>query len=260
MVIDQLAGRRWQLTQPRNFTVRSQVVPKTFVLVHGAFAGGWCWGRVARLLQSKGHRVFAPTLTGLGERLHLLNKDINLDTHIFDIANVIKWEELTDVCLVAHSYGGFPASGALEQIGSRVSSIVWVDALIPENGEKTIDLALEATRKAAMAAMESGDLTLRAPPAALFLVNEHDVAYADSKLTAHPLATYCQPIKLSGARERIAKKTYIRCARFPSPGFERALAFCKADATWTSIENATSGHVIMLDEPQWLSEQLLQAA
>ena len=210
------------LTVSRNLPVRSQVVPKTFVLVHGTFAGGWCWGRVARLLQSKGHCVVAPTLTGLGDRLHLLNKDINLDTHIFDIANVIKWEELTDVCLVAHSYGGFPASGALEQIGGRVSSIVWVDALIPENGEKTIDLALEATRKAALAAMESGDLTLRAPPAALFLVNQPDVAYVDSKLAPHPLATYCQRIKLSGARERIAKKTYIRCARFPESGLRKS--------------------------------------
>ncbi len=238
----------------------SGVAPKTFVLVHGAFAGGWCWKRITRLLQSKGHYVFAPTLAGLGDRSHLLSRDINLDTHIFDIANTIKWEELKDVCLVAHSYGGFPASGALEQIGSRVSSIVWIDALIPENGEKPIDLALEATRKLAMAATERGDLTLRAPPAAIFLVNEHDGTYVDAKLTPHPLATYYQPIKLSGVRDRIAKKTYIRCTRFPSAGFDRALASCKADHTWATIENNTSGHVIMLDEPEWLADQVLQAA
>jgi hypothetical protein len=235
-------------------------VPKTFVLIHGAFVGGWCWRRVARVLQNKGHWVFSPTLAGVGDRLHLLNKDTSLGTHIFDITNMIKWEELTDICLVAHSYGGFPASGALELIGRSVSSIVWVDAVIPENGEKLIDIALEATRKAAMTAIESGDLTLRAPPAALFLVNERDVAHVDSKMTPHPVATYCQPIKLSGAREKIVKKTYIRCVRFPNPTFDRALAFCKADPTWTTIENTTSGHVIMLDEPEWLSDQLLQAA
>jgi hypothetical protein len=100
------------------------VTSRTFVLVHGAFAGSWCWRRVASLLQSKGHLVISPTLTGLTDRSHLLSKEINLDAHILDIANIIEWEDLGDVCLVAHSYGGFPGSGALEQIGSRVSSIV----------------------------------------------------------------------------------------------------------------------------------------
>src|ERR1700757_4266125 len=93
---------------------------KTFVLVHGAWHGGWCWRRVSDLLEVKGHKVFTPTLTGLGERSHLLSRDINLDTHVADIVNVIKREGLNDICLVAHSYGGFPASGALEQIGDRV--------------------------------------------------------------------------------------------------------------------------------------------
>src|SRR5262245_41158154 len=97
---------------------------KTFVLVHG----GWCWRRVSDLLEKQGHKVFTPTLTGVGERSHLMSKDINLDTHITDIVNVFKWEDLKDVCLVVHSYGGYRGSGALEQIGDRVSSIVWLDA------------------------------------------------------------------------------------------------------------------------------------
>ena len=87
---------------------------KTFVLVHGAWHGGWCWRRVADLLERQGHKVFTPTLTGLGERSHLLSTDVNLDTHITDIVNVFKWEDLKDVCLVVHSYGGWPGSGALE--------------------------------------------------------------------------------------------------------------------------------------------------
>jgi len=118
---------------------KDHATPKTFVLVHGVFGGGWYWRRVSGVLQTKGHRVFSPTLTGLGERSHLLSKDINLDTHITDIVNVIKWEDLEDICLVAHSYGGVPASGAIEQIGSRVSSIVWVDAFKPEDGQKQAD-------------------------------------------------------------------------------------------------------------------------
>ena len=117
--------------------------PKTFVLVHGAWHGGWCWRRVADLLEKQGHKVFTPTLTGVGERSHLLSKDINLDTHITDLVNVFKWEDLRDVCLVVHSYGGWPGSGALEQIGDRVSSIVWLDAFKPEDGQRGFDTANE---------------------------------------------------------------------------------------------------------------------
>jgi pimeloyl-ACP methyl ester carboxylesterase len=115
---------------------RSQPAQKTFVLVHGTLVGGWYWRRVADLLEKNGQKVFSPTLTGLGERSHLLNKDINLDTHITDVVNVIKWEDLSDICLVVHSYGGWIGSGALEQIGDRVASIVWLDAYKPEDGQK----------------------------------------------------------------------------------------------------------------------------
>jgi pimeloyl-ACP methyl ester carboxylesterase len=108
--------------------------PRTFVLVHGAWHGGWCWRRVADLLEKQGHKVFTPTLTGVGERSHLMSKDINLDTHITDLVNVFKWEDLKDVCLVVHSYGGWPGSGAIEQVGDRISSIVWLDAFKPEDG------------------------------------------------------------------------------------------------------------------------------
>ena len=91
---------------------QAQESAKTFLLIHGAWHGGWCWRRVSDLLEKKGHKVFSPTLTGVGERSHLMSKDINLDTHITDIVNVIKWEDLEDICLVVHSYGGWPGSGA----------------------------------------------------------------------------------------------------------------------------------------------------
>src|SRR5260370_13049432 len=122
--------------------------PKTFVLIHGAWHGGWCWRRVADLLEAKGHKIYAPSLTGNGDRSHLLSKDVILDTHITDIVNLFKWEDLKDVCLVAHSYGGWPSSGALEQIGDRASSIVWLDAFKPENGQKGTDLASDFSRQA----------------------------------------------------------------------------------------------------------------
>src|ERR1700748_3402913 len=95
---------------------RTQFPPKTFVLVHGLFCGGWLWRRVADILEKNGQKVFSPTLTGLGERSHLLGKSIDLDTHITDVVNLIKWESLREICLVAHSYAGWVCSGALEQI------------------------------------------------------------------------------------------------------------------------------------------------
>jgi hypothetical protein len=137
---------------------RAQAKPKTFLLIHGAWVGGWYWRRVSDLLESNGHKVFSPTLTGLGERSHLLNKDINLDTHVTDIVNVVNWEDLKDICYVAHSYAGFPASAALDQIGDRVSSIVWVDAFKPANGQKVVDFTNETVRKAVMSVADKGEL------------------------------------------------------------------------------------------------------
>jgi pimeloyl-ACP methyl ester carboxylesterase len=233
---------------------------KTFVLVHGAWHGGWCWRRVSDLLEQQGHKVFTPTLTGVGERSHLMSKDINLDTHITDIVNVIKWENLTDICLVVHSYGGWPGSGALEQIGDRVSSIVWLDAFKPENGQRGYDFASDFSRKALLAAVERGEPSRAGPKAGVFQVNEKDRAWVDSKLTPQPNGVALQPIKLTGAREKVAKKTYVRAAKYPQPAFDQALAECKADKSWRTFETTEAGHDVMVDAPQWLVDILLQVS
>ena len=234
---------------------------KTFVLVHGAWHGGWCWRRVADLLQKQGHKVFTPTLTGVGERSHLMSKDINLDTHITDLVNVFKWEDLKDVCLVVHSYGGWPGSGALEQIGDRVSSIVWLDAFKPENGQRGFDFASEFSRKAFVAAVEKGEPGRPSPTAEAFrVISEKDRAWVDSKTTPQPNGVAMQPIKLTGARAKVAKKTYIRAAKYPQPAFDQALAECKADKSWRTFEATESGHDVMVDAPQWLVDVLLQVS
>jgi hypothetical protein len=239
---------------------RAQSAPRTFVLIPGAFCGGWVWRRVSDVLESKGHKVFSPTLTGLGERSHLLNKDINLDTQVTDIVNVIKWENLDNVCMVAWSYGGFPGSGALEQIGGKVSSIVWLDAFKPTDGQKASDLTGEAFRKTLVASFEKGDEGFGPPKLGPVFVNEKDSAWVNSKVTAQPIGSYFQPIKLSGAIERVPKKTYVRAQRYPNPNFDKALAGCKSDTSWRTVENATSGHVVMVDEPEWLAGVLLEAS
>jgi pimeloyl-ACP methyl ester carboxylesterase len=233
--------------------------PKTFVLVHGSWHGGWCWRRVADRLRAKGHVVFTPTLTGVGERSHLLSKDINLDTHITDIVNVFLWEDISDACLVGHSYGGWPTSGALERIGDRVSSYVVLDGFRPENGQRGIDVTNPDMRAATLAAIERGEAGRAPPKAAFFKMNEADQAWADSKLTPQPTGVALQPIKLTGARERIKKKLYIRAPNYHQPAFDDAYARCKADPTWKTLTTDV-GHDVMIDAPDWLTEVLIEAA
>ena len=233
---------------------------KTFVLVHGAWHGGWCWRRVADRLEAEGHKVFTPTLTGLGERSHLLTTAINLDTHITDVVNVFKWEDIRDACLVVHSYAGWPGSGALEQIGDRVSSIVWLDAFKPNDGERAFDTASPFARDGIEAAVARGEAGRPAPDVQAFGVNEADRAWVASRLAPQPTGVYLPRIKLTGARERVARKTYIRAPKYPQPGFDQAYADCKADKTWRTFEITTAGHDVMVDDPDWLTDILLKVS
>ena len=240
---------------------RAQSARKTFVFVSGAFCGGWIWRRVTDRLEQGGHKVFAPSLTGLGERSHLLSKDVNLDTHIADVVNLIKWESLENVCLVAWSYAGFVGSGALESIGDRVSSIVWLDAYIPADGQKVADFAVESVRNGIQTAIDKGEAGVRglAKISSAAIVAERDRAFVESRATPHPVGAYLQQIKLSGALQRVAKKTYIRLPKFPQPAFDKALADCKSDKSWATFELPDVGHIAMLDAPDRVSE-LIQAA
>jgi hypothetical protein len=235
-------------------------MPKTFALIHGAWHGGWCWRRVADLLQMAGHKVYAPTLTGLGERSHLLAPNVNLDTHIADIVNLFHWENLENVCVVAHSYAGWPASGALEAVRDRVSSIVWLDAFLPADGQRGFDLANAQSRASTTAALERGEIGRPPPGAAYFGVNEQDRAWVDAMLTPQPVAVAMQPIRLTGARETIARKAYIRAPSYPQPAFEAAYARCQADPSWRTYAAKNSGHDVMVDAPEWLAEVLIAAA
>jgi len=238
---------------------RAQSVRKTFILVHGAFCGSWIWRRVADQLEQSGHKVFVPALTGLGERSHLLRRDVDLDTHIADVVNLIKWESLENVCLVAWSYGGFLGSGALESIGNRVSSIVWLDAFLPASGHRVLDFT--AFGNVVQTAIDKGEAGFGPPPKlpAIF-VAERDRAFAESKVTPQPIGTFLQPIKLSGALERVARKTYIRFQKFPQPAFDKALADCKSDKSWATFELPEVGHMAMLDASDRVSELILQGA
>jgi pimeloyl-ACP methyl ester carboxylesterase len=232
---------------------------KTFVLVHGAWHGGWCWRRVADLLERQGHKVFTPTLTGLGERAHLMSKDIRLATHVTDVVNHMKWEGLDGVVLCGHSYGGMVVSGAAEQMAEKIGSIVFLDAFVPDNGEAVTDLTGAATLDLLRAAQAKGEIGIPARTAASFNVNEKDRAWVDALCVPQPINTFLDKMVLTGARERIAKKSYIRALNNANPGFDRAMARAKADTSWRTYEVAC-GHDVMVDMPERLTEILLEVA
>jgi pimeloyl-ACP methyl ester carboxylesterase len=230
---------------------------KTFVLVHGAWHGGWCWRRVADLLTKAGHRVFTPTLTGLGERSHLLRADIGLSTHVADIVNVLTWERLSDVVLCGHSYGGFVISGVAEKMSDAITSIVFIDAFVPDNNDTVMKCASPATRERLNEVMVRGEPIMSPIPAAVFQVNEKDRAWVDELCTPQPGATFSEQILLTGARERIAKKLYIRASGYESSSFDAALARVRGRPAWRVVEMAC-GHDIMVDMPQGLAKILME--
>jgi pimeloyl-ACP methyl ester carboxylesterase len=233
--------------------------PKTFVLVHGAWHGGWCWRRVADLLIARGHKVFTPTLTGLGERSHLMSGSINLDTHISDVANLIRWEDLNDIVLVGHSYAGWVISGVAEQLEPRIGSIVYLDAFMPADGQRGLDLQPEHMRAQISAMADKGAVSRFGPDAKRFGVNDKDQVWVNAKLTPQPIGVALQPLRLTGARERIAKKTYIRAKAYDRDAFDAAYAAKKADASWR-VYDVPCGHDVMIDMPEGLVKILLEVA
>lgn len=232
------------------------VAPRTFVLVHGAWHGGWCWRRVADRLVAKGHRVFTPTLTGLGERSHLLSRDISLDTHITDVVNVFKWEDLENVVLCGHSYGGWPISGVAEQVFPHISSIVYLDAFLPKDGQKVLDTNSPERRRSVLEGISKGEIARSGPSAAAFGVNPQDQKWVDEKMTPQPIGVSVQPLRLTGARDRIPKKAYVRARKYAQPDFDRWYNECANDPTWKVFDLAC-GHDAMIDMPQEVTEILI---
>jgi pimeloyl-ACP methyl ester carboxylesterase len=228
-----------------------------FVLVHGACLGAWCWRGVARLLTARQHRVFAPALTGLGERSHLLNPDIDLDTHILDVVNVLKRQELRDVVLVGHSYGGMVVSGVAETMEESIKSLVMLDALFPSDRQSALDLLPRPVGQTILKRMRDGATATPPPPAATANVNETDRAWVDAQCTPHPIKCFLQAISLTGARDRIAKKTFIRSTLYPSVELDAGMADAR-NKGWRTLDIA-AGHLAMIDAPGRLAELLVQA-
>lgn len=232
--------------------------PKTFVLVHGAYGGGYVWKYVAGLLRAKGHHVHTPTLTGLGERSHLMSKDVRLETHTMDVVNLIKWEDLKNITLVAHSYGGWPVSAVPEHVASAIGSIIFLDAFVPANGQKGLDLNSPQSREAVLEAIKRGEVSRPPMPSTSEGMRKEDRDWLQAKASPQPIGVSLDPVKLTGARERVAKKTYIRARGYANPQFDTFYQAAKAEG-W-SVFDLPCGHNVQVEMPERLTEILLERA
>jgi pimeloyl-ACP methyl ester carboxylesterase len=230
---------------------------KTFVLVHGAWHGGWCWSKVATILRGRGHAVVTPTQTGLGERSHLLSKSIDLDVFVTDIANVLKYEDLDDVILVGHSFGGNAISGAADRMRGRIRQLVYLDAVILDNGQSVFgELPPDVVASRTKAAQDtSGGLSIPAPPPSAFgITDEAQARFVQSRFTPHPFATYTSPLRLANRVGNGVPATYIVCTDPIYKPLETSRNWVKA-AAWKAIEIKT-GHDAMVTAPDRLADLL----
>jgi len=235
----------------------------TYVLVHGGGHGGWCYQRVAKRLRAAGHEVYTPTLTGLGERSHLLSPVIDLDLQITDVVNVLHYEDLRDVVLVGHSYGGMVITGAADRASDRVGRLVYLDAANPVNGQSLVDIAgpmMEAARSSARV-VDGIELVLwpgTDPLGSYGVSDPDDVAWMNKRLTPHPWKCFEQKLELSNQDALWAVPQYHIVCSSTLAGRDRQLME-KARSTGRLWEIDT-GHDLMITKPEAVAEALIEIA
>ena len=204
---------------------------KTFLVCHGAWSAGWAWKKVHPLMQAAGHRLVTPTYTGLGERVHLANPSIDLETHILDVLNVIEYEDLRDIVLLGHSYGGMVATGVAERARDRIAQLIYLDAFVPRDGQSLFDIN-EPGRQPMHDAAKSGD-GWRVPP----MTPPPDTSPADLEwLTARrvdmPIKCFETRLKLTGG-ELTLPRSYIYATRItPADTFGQFATRARSEAGW----------------------------
>ncbi len=232
----------------------------TFVICHGAWQAGWAWKKVRPIVRAAGHEIFTPTYTGLGERGHQASPAVDLDTHINDVLSVLDYEDLRDVVLVGHSYGGMVATGVADRAADRVARLIYVDAFVPSNGQSLFDLLpaqLRADRQEAARVQGDGWL-VPPPPAPPADTPPADVAWITAHRRWQPLRTFAQPIVLKNS-DRTLPRTYIYCKRItPEDRFGPLARRAKSEPGWKYFEIDAS-HSPNVTAPEPLVDLFMQS-
>lgn len=226
---------------------------KTFVLLHGAWHGGWCWERVAEPLRARGHRVTTPTQTGLGERRHLLSGDLSLETFTNDLVNHLRYEDLSDVTLVGHSFGGNALSGAAERVPDRIAELIYLDSTLISGGERLVDHMSPGKLRERVKAFEAAPdgVAIAPPPAEVFgVLDPADQAWVEARLTPHPISTMLSRLPISGRPGNGLPARYIACTDPLYHPHERVRDW--GEMLGARVDQIATGHDAMVTDPQAL--------
>ena len=229
-----------------------------FVLVPGAWLGGWCWREVAARIRADGHSVVAATLTGLGERAHQLTRETGLHTHVADIVEILRCRDLTEAVLVGHSYGGMVVTAVAEQAAERLLGLVYLDASVPLDGQSNDDVigpAMAARLRAAARAYGDG---WRVPPPddVTETLPEGLHAWVRERLTPHPLRSFVEPVQLRSSAAAELPRAFVRTTH--SPLYDRLLEAARKAGWW--CREQSGGHYAMLSEPGAVAAALAEIA
>ncbi len=234
----------------------------TFVLVHGAWHGGWAWKKVTPLLRDAGHEVFTPTLTGLGERRHLATAETTLDTHIQDVTGMLEYEDLRDVVLVGHSYAGMVITGVMDKAADRLAQVVYLDAFLPEDGKSLNDYVPAFVAGYEKSVRTNGDgwrlpfagaLTLQT----LGISDAADIAWMSPRMDDQPYKTFVQPVRISPEATRKVRRVYLLSSERPHY-LAAAKRAARQGCDVVGIPGA--GHDVMITRPRELARALLRLA
>jgi pimeloyl-ACP methyl ester carboxylesterase len=235
----------------------------TFVLVHGGGHGGWCYQKVKRILEDAGHEVFAPSLTGLAERSHLMSPAVDLDMHINDVVQLLYYWDLHDVVLVGHSYGGMVTTGIADRAADRIGALVFLDAANPTNGQSLVDVAgpvIEMTRPMGKVVDGVELVLLPADGAGAFygVTDPEDLAWMDARLTAHPWVCFEQKLELTNEDALWALPQYhVVCESTLATRDPDLIGAARAEGRLWHVD---TGHDLMITEPQFVADALMEIA
>jgi pimeloyl-ACP methyl ester carboxylesterase len=249
-------------------TGKGEAVMATYVLVHGGGHGGWCYQRVAQILRKAGHDVYTPTLSGLGERSHLRTASIDLDTQITDVVNVLHYEDLRDVILAGHSYGGLVITGAADRAGDRIGKLVFLDSVAPPNGMSLADIAGDLMNEAKESArvIDGVELVLfpDSPSVRHYGVTDPaDVAWMAERLTPHPWKCFTQPIHIANedALAKIPRYEVICTERVGLAADSDVInAFIEQQRDRPNVWLIDTTHDLMITEPEKTAQVLMKIA